>query len=150
MAVQFLFAYAPDEPGIIFAPFAVMQYYSTNLLAKFILSIFFPLAMTLVYYKKIFQDSSVIFSWLCFIIGAVFTYFLAEEGVRFIHGNFGWSGEITLFLLFVTIVIFWIKNFYEKDQQKLANLLILAGTFIPHVIFGIIYYSYSITQNTFF
>lgn len=150
MAGQYLTAYAPNEPGIIFSPFSVMQYYSNNLLLKFLLSIFFPLVITIFYRKKIKNDGAVILSWMCFIIGALYTYLLAEEGVRFIHGNFGWSGEIALFLLFVAVTRFWLKNYFETKDDKIKNLIILFVSFTPHVVSGIIYYYYSITQNTFF
>jgi len=150
MAGQFLVAYAPGEPGIIFSPFSVMQYYSDNLLAKFLLSIFFPLVITIFYHKIIQKDSVVILSWLCFIIGALYTYLFAEEGVRFIHGNFGWSGEITLFLLFVAVTRFWLMNYFENKENKIINLIVVFVSLAPHIVSGIIYYFYSISQNTFF
>ena len=130
---------AAEEGGVIFAPFAAMYTLSYKyLLIKFILSIIFPLVVTLVYWKESIKDIRIQFGWIGFGFGAIFTYFFAESGQRFNHGNFTWSGIITLFILFVCCALFLSEKGFPS-KNRLANWLIIsAGTL--HVVFGVIYY----------
>ncbi|MBI9047730.1 MAG: hypothetical protein JEZ06_24815 [Anaerolineaceae bacterium] len=145
---QFLLTYTSNEPGIIFAPFGVWKAYSEYLLPKFLLSIWFPLLVSLVYFNEARKDKSMLFAWLNFAFGLFFTYFLAEDGARFIHGNFGWGGEITLLILMIVNLGFLLKKLAADKIRK--NWVLLIVGFMPHVIFGLIYYVYCFSNNTFF
>jgi hypothetical protein len=114
---QFIFSYLNKdtviiggESSIIFAPFVAMGYYSKNLLGEFLLSIAFPLCVYLCYFTKARRDNQLNFAWLIFFIGAFYTYFLAESGNRIYAGNFFWSGQLTLFILFVVSTTFVLKQ----------------------------------------
>src|SRR5207248_602892 len=96
--------------GIIFAPLKVYSLYSSWLLPKFILSILFPLTVYLLYFRRATQDFALNLSWLIFLIGSFYAYFLAESGPRFDAGNFGWGAQIALFILFVWSVKFLIRQ----------------------------------------
>jgi hypothetical protein len=146
---QYYIAYISDEPAVLFAPFEVMRSYSDFLLPKFLLSILFPLLVTIVYYKDAIKDRQMHLAWLTFFFGAIYTYFFAEGGSRFQHGNFGWSGEIALFVLFVISTIFFFKSKSSQEQFSRKDKLILAFGFSPHIIAGIIYYVHCLLENTF-
>lgn len=125
-----------DTAHIIFFPFGVMRLYSHHLFFKFFLSILFPLTITLLYWKQVIHNLPMILAWLIFIFGAFFTYFLAESGIRFGHGNFTWSGEITLFILFIISTLFLIEaGGASRIKQITAQLM-----WSLHIIFGIIYF----------
>jgi len=134
---QFFFAYGGGA-DIIFSPFGVMSRYSSYLPIKFFLSIAFPLVVTTVYWKDSIKDIRILLGWTGFGMGAIFTYFFAESGGRFGHGNFLWSGQIALFILFVCCVLF-LSEKRLPEKNSLSRWLILSSGAL-HLIFGILYY----------
>ncbi len=141
LAWQFLLTYQfNDEGGIAFMPLVVMSSYSKFLGVKFILSILFPLLVSAVYWRDLAQDSRMVLAWIAFLLGAAYTYLLAETGSRIYHGNFGWSGEIALFILFAASTLFFLERTPAQNKTNFFKpLLIVWGL---HVVFGAIYYAY--------
>lgn len=129
---------ASDSSHIIFAPFAVMNNFSNNLLEKFILSILFPLIVTAFYWKEAINDMKMKTAWLSFGFGAFVTYFLAESGKRLTDGNFLWSGEITIFILYFSCVVFLLENGFKQENQTKKWIIIILGSLC--LFFGGIYY----------
>ena len=92
--------------GFTFQPFAFYRTILTlegkpQLLAiKFIASVAFPAAVGLVLIRKVLNEVDLLLAWSGFAIGAVYSYLLAERGTDLLAGNFTWSGQITLFVLF--------------------------------------------------
>jgi hypothetical protein len=146
---EYLSTYGADDIGIIFSPLTVMRNSSGWLLAKFILSAWFPLLASAVYIKELRSSICMLLAWLTFIFGAGYTYLVAEGGWRIFHGNFTWSGEITLFVLFTATTFFFFKQRDPASSQKEWAVLLLAG-FIPHIICGLIYFSYCLMNNRYF
>jgi hypothetical protein len=149
LAWQFFVTYTSGEAGVVFAPLAVMRFYSQFLLLKLILSIWFPLGVSLVYIKSMMKDRSMVFAWLIFVFGAFLTYFMAETGNRFQHGNFGWSGEIANFILFVFATLFFIRMIVSKERISWKEMGLIFVGFIPHLAAGIIYFIHCLTVNQF-
>jgi hypothetical protein len=145
LGIQFFIAYVPgidliDYPGggIEFAPLKVMSYLSSWLFPKFLLSILFPLCVYISYYKEAKQNTELSISWLTFCFGVFYSYMLAES-IRPYHGNFLWSGHISLLILFITSLKFFILQIKESDQlnvrsdfstKSILNLCVLAFHFI--------------------
>jgi len=148
LAWQYLLTYG-EGGNVIFAPFAVMRLYSNHLLLNFIFSIWFPFWVAIAYLKEAKNDLRMVFAWLIFGFGAVFTYLLAESGERFSDGNFIWCGEIALFILFVVSALFFLKRFVAKKCRGTLEWIILLFGFTPHLVAGLIYYIYCLTNNNF-
>ncbi|HET7143173.1 MAG TPA: hypothetical protein VFI68_04055 [Anaerolineales bacterium] len=143
---QFLVTYFDNEEGsIMFLPFGVMSAYSDYLILKLILSALFPLLILIVYYQRVKMDDRMILAWLLFGFGLFFTYFFAESGSRSMDGNFGWSGEISLVLLFVVSTLFYLEL---PKKQRWINFLIQAS-WVLQVVFGVAYYFYCIYNSTY-
>jgi hypothetical protein len=137
---QFLLSYnSAEKIGIIISPLGVMSQLSEYLLAKFILSILFPLFVLILYNKKAVRDIRLVLGWLIFIFGAFCTYFLAESGTRFLHGNFTWSGEIAALILFCISTVFFI----EQVRTNKFKTWLLSIIWFMHGISGILYYVYA-------
>lgn len=137
LAWQFLVTYhGAQDSSIKFLPFAVMGALSNALALKFLLSILFPLSVLIINFKHASKDIRMVLGWSLFAMGLVYTYFLAETGSRFLDGNFGWSGEIALFLLFAVSTLVWLENPASTRAQK----WLLAGLWGLHITFGLIYY----------
>jgi hypothetical protein len=141
LAAQYLATYhEADGDGILFLPFVVMSIYSRFLLPKLILSILFPLVVLFFYYKNTLSDARMQLAWLIFVFGIIYTYLFAESGYRMGHGNFGWSGEIASFVLFMTATVFYM----EKLETSFWKMAVIRGVWAAHVGFGIAYYFYSL------
>jgi len=130
--------------GLAFAPLAVMSAYSRNLLPKFFLSVFFPALVLMLHFKDLWRAPMMTLGWLTFLVGAFYSYFLAESGLRALDGNFIGCGEIALFLLFAASTAFYFNLPRPRAQVWLTAAWIL------HVLFGVAYYLRSAFGNTFF
>jgi hypothetical protein len=143
---QFWFTYTHQqndtlgESHIVLAPFAFFHW--NWLGVRFLFSILFPLTVTLFYRKQALADFPIMFSWLVFLFGAFYTYFLGESGERLTHGNFVWCGQITLFILFVTAFVIFIRALHQRDEPNASRIkLYLCGSvFVLHVLSGIFWY----------
>jgi hypothetical protein len=134
---QFLLSYYENETGgIRFLPFSVMSAYSGYLVIKFFLSILFPLAVLVTFFKEAIRDIRMVLGWTIFAFGMIFTYCFAESGPRLLDGNFAWSGEIAMMLLFVISTLFCIEGSPKIQLQKRTLSLIWS----LHIFFGVVYY----------
>jgi hypothetical protein len=127
---------------VIIAPFAVLAQASNALLAKFFLSILFPLVVYVLFFKAARRNLGLNLAWLLFIVGAFQAYFLAETGDRFAQGNFLWSGQIALFILMVMTLLFLLR---QRLARQPARLLVSTFVFALHIISGLLFYAVAAT-----
>ena len=146
LALENLGTYTAGDISVTFNPFVVMKNSSDFLLIKFLLSIWFPLIVLITYWKKALEYFPMRLAWLTFFFGASYTYLLAEGGWRIFHGNFTWSGEISLFILFVVSALFFFEQMKIKPLTK-KWILVFIACFLPHLISGFIYYGYCLLNN---
>jgi hypothetical protein len=128
--------------GFEFAPLKVMSYYAQgDLLPKFILSILFPLSVSMFYFNAARRDISLRVSWLAFLFACFYLYFLTET-INWTDGNFAWGGEITLMLLFVTSTILFLReNMAAITQRKFsAKFCVCSSIWLLHVASGILFF----------
>lgn len=143
--LQYWFSYATANSGvayqdsIVFAPLKVMSFYSGHLASRFLLSILFPVAVYVLYWGRARYDTALNLGFLLFACGAGYSYFLAEK-VHWSAGNFLWSGYISLFLLFVFSVLFYVGQIHKTDRHGfvLARHLLAFGILVLHVRSGIL------------
>jgi hypothetical protein len=87
------------------APFKVVFHYTRPSVAlvavKLILSALFPLAVVVAQGRAALRDAALRLAWLSFAFGTFYAYGLAETGRRLVDGNFLWSGQVSLLVLFV-------------------------------------------------
>lgn len=151
---QYLFRFAgtPDAgmvvPKIVIAPLAVQSYYSDQLLLKAGLSMLFPLYILVAYGRHAIRDRALLCGWCAFAFGMVYAYMLAEAsptGVR-VDGNFVWSAQITLFVLFVFSVRFlFIRNGRTAREGRdgawsAVRFWVGAGLLSCHVLSGLVFF----------
>jgi hypothetical protein len=132
------------EPSerIILAPFAVESAFSDYLFLKIFLSSAFPIVILWLARRSLLTDARLLVGWTGFLSGAAQLYLLAEGGERLLHGNFRWSAQIMLFLLFA-ITLRWLLqegllNGSRKGRQRVAAWC----AYLAHLGGGIVYYSY--------
>lgn len=141
LGLQYALAFGQPEAGIEFAPFNVMRLMTgfeiPQLLLQFILSILFPLLVMVFHWREARRDLGLVLSWLTFGVGAALMYLFNETGERMLHGNFWWSAQITLFVLFVYSTMFYLRQTVQNARQRDRLLTLVFGL---HVLFGILYY----------
>jgi len=151
---QYWFMYASNtdvvrEGAIVFAPLATFRYWSGMLLPKFFLSVLFPMAVTILYFRQVRSDTRFVLAWAAFLAGSALAYLLAEDGIRFTHMNFIWGAQVGLFILFVYSLYFFIEQVVNRVGQTGASIVksvvdfkiwLPAGIYLLHVFFGAIWY----------
>lgn len=156
LGAQYLFTYlrpvdsdeVPYSEGLALAPFRVYNYYSAAdlHLPKFLLSILFPLLVSLLYYRAARKDISLGLAWVAFMIGCVYSYVFVEAGRHMMAGNFIWSGQITLFILFIVSAMFLLRQEarvfggLSGARGSSRSFLICSTVFGLHLINGIYWY----------
>jgi hypothetical protein len=131
-----------EQAGIVFAPLLVESDFSGYLFWKFLLSIVFPLVILAGNFRSMLKQPAVLLAWIAFLGGAVQVYGFAESGTRELHGNFRWSAQITLFLLFAVSIRWMVQNLPAGWKQRLPAW----AAYLAHVAAGIVYYVYCFIQ----
>jgi hypothetical protein len=134
-----------DAGAFRLAPLAVFQEWAAQfnpkaadgLVLKFVLSILFPLVVYIMYGEQARRNRYLNFSWLCFGFGAAYTYLFVEAN-RVAHGNFTWSSGIALFVLFLTSLIFFLRQnrTFVVRPAFIVGITILA----LHLVSGIVWF----------
>ena len=105
--------------AIAIAPLRVMDYLQQAvgggshvrawLLAKFLLSVLFPVVVAVAWFPRICHDLRFRLAWMQFAFGAIYTYAFAESPT-FTAANFTWSAQTALFILFVVSMMLLIEQ----------------------------------------
>lgn len=101
---QYKFTYPRSGSAIKLAPLLTLSLYSTHLGWKLLLSLVFPLCAYAVHFRVATRSVRLNFAWVAFIIGETYALLLAEVP-RAGDGNFTWSAQVALFILFVESVL---------------------------------------------
>jgi hypothetical protein len=146
LAWQYFFTFlSPNsEEGsshIICAPFAVYEVLSQNIFSKFFLSALFPFSVLILSWKQVLRDRYYLFGLLLFGFGAAQSYLLAESGARLFNGNFLWSAQLGLFLLFLASMRAAGLRIFERvgAWKQIPNVALIVA-FALHVGSGILWY----------
>ena len=130
----------PEVSSYIFAPFLAALYYTGNaftLIAFLLLSIAFPLLITLLNHKLTLNRVDFQLAWLNFFV-ALLTFLLFAEIPYVSMLNFSWGSMMAVFLLFTVSL-----NYLVQEIQHLAvrswQLKLLSLLLSLHFISGIIY-----------
>jgi hypothetical protein len=143
LGIQWWIAYMSVSDGgqIRLSFLGVESAFSSFLLPKFLLSILFPVAVLVIHWKKLDTRAEMLLGWVGFLIGAAQMYFLAEGGEYFYHGNFRWSAQIMLFILFAVSARNYQWFTFDRDS-RVAEKTIPLIAFLFHTVAGIAYIVY--------
>lgn len=140
---------------IVFAPLEFLQLVGAyaglpQILLQFGLSIAFPAAVYVLYRQETRQHLPLNLSWLVFAVGTGYAYLLNETAYP-THGNFFWSAQSGLFILFVVSAAFLLGQIRDnlRTVKKIDYRGVVCMTlFILHVLCGIVWYLAELTTNT--
>jgi hypothetical protein len=142
--VQASFVLTTDrmEPArIVFAPLAIVFLHMRDdvglLAAKVALSAAFPLVVAAVFAREAARSPAVRLAWLGFAAGLVHACAFAETGPRAVHGNFLWSAQVSLLVLFAASA----KLVLERAAcgAKRAAVAVCAGVLLLHAASGAVH-----------
>lgn len=139
---QFYFTYgsADIRAGVVLAPLRVIGYLDTKnplvLSLKLLASVTFPLVVTAVLWPRTRTSVELTLSWLVLAFGAFYAYALAESGPRMYHGNFIWSGQLAVFMLFVAASMIWAREILTR-RMEVWMTLVCALALGLHVVGGL-------------
>lgn len=128
--------------GIQFAPFAVLELHQAvnpvTIVAMLLASIAFPLAAVALWPRAIWRDMPSRLALTALPIALLISYGLAEAGDRMGDGNFLWTGQMAVFVAFVTTAAF--ARVQLSSRPTWSSVLkggALAGVLALHVDGGI-------------
>lgn len=149
---QFFITYlGRDSDQIVFAPFTAMLTYVSNVpmvLIFGLLSILFPLVISILYWKENSGRVSFQLVWLNFFIALLMCYFVGEIK-KMDSLNFSWGALLAVFLLFVENVIIFGRELIRKgfsNSCKSWKIILPALLLLLHLGCGIIYFIRTITS----
>lgn len=151
LAWQYQFTFGATAPkgtvltqgGIILEPLAVMGLFSQHLALKALLSVAFPLLLSVLFWPQLKERLAWQLAWLAFLCGSGYAYLLNESGTRANQGNFLWSAQITLFLLYFVCLAEFIGLARTGPKRWWACAVVLA----LHILCGLVFYATELTAR---
>ena len=131
----------PDGAGVVLAPLqAIGVHSSTDLVTlgwRLIASVLFPLT-AVACFPSVRADRRVQLGWATVFIGAAIGYLLAESQ-RPGAGNFLWSGQLAVFVLFAasTVAVLRDAATVGAGGRRLRRFVLCGSVFLWHVASGI-------------
>jgi len=145
LAAQYFISFTGDRvDSIIFAPFKAILMFVPNgwvLLLFTLLSILFPLVVTLFYWKQARLNLRLKLAWINFLVAFVIAI-LFSQVINMASLNFWWGPSIGLFILFVECIALAGSNemFSLREPTHKVQQLIGLAVFSLHLLCGIIFY----------
>ena len=131
------------EGGVIVAPMRVVALYAPvdpQSIVRYVgASVAFPLAVVALWPRATWRMPSIRMAWATTIVGLLISYLLAEDGPRLDHGNFLWTGQMAVFVLFVVTAMFLNRQLLPAARSgwTAARVLLTAGLLCLHVESGV-------------
>lgn len=139
--------YKSDELGfdtsVIYAPLRVIALYApvdgASIARSLAASLAFPLAVVAMWPRAAAGDVSMRAAWGGTIVALLFSYVLAEGGDRTDHGNFLWTGQMGVFVLFVASAAFVRQRLQLSSPSVLmfGRALVVGVLLLFHVESGL-------------
>lgn len=123
---------------LMIAPFRTWRIHSSNIPFDLLMSIFYPLAFLIAYWKDIRKDQGYWYATLTFLVGLLVAILFIEAGPRDFHANYFWTVIICNYILFAYSASMNLR-FILARSRLLKKDYVLGGIFTAHVISGIYY-----------
>jgi hypothetical protein len=82
------------------------------------------------------RDPKFVFAWVFTAVAMFITLFMAEAGSRLGEGNFAWTGQTAVFLIYVESLLLLISR-PDLARWRAAPW----GAFALHVLCGVVWYA---------
>jgi hypothetical protein len=124
---------AGDPISVAFMPFVVFN--ANETMYKLPLSLAFPLVVAAGAVWTRTADARLRFIWTFTAVALFVTLCLVEAGKRMMHGNFAWTGQTAVFLVYVESMLFLLSQ-PPRIWTRVAWVV-----FGVHVVSGVLWYS---------
>ncbi len=131
------------EAGVIVAPLRVIALYSPvdafSLVRHLVVSVAFPLVVIALWPRDAWRDPAMRIALGGTVAGLFFSYVMAESGPRLPDGNFLWTGQMAVFVLFLASARFARERLTLRGASGVmfGRLLAVAVVLALHVEAGI-------------
>ena len=125
LAYQFInqFSGEGNSESIIFDFLGVWSLYTPNVAVSILLAIGLPLLITLFNYQIVKENEYIKFTWLLVLFSMILFSCFAQDGRHYSDGNFGWSWNISLSLIYIFTIIEYFKQYYSMRPIVRYSLL---------------------------
>ncbi len=154
LASQFYINYSGDRGDtLILAPFQALLNYVPNIfliLVFCLLSILFPLLVSLIFYKDNVKSVSFQLVWMNFFVALGMGYLIGEK-INLRSNNFAWGVMIAVFLLFVEAMIIFGKEINKNGFKaifKSWKMSLTSAVLFLHLVCGVVYFVFCLTRVT--
>jgi hypothetical protein len=138
LAWQYLF-HRSGMGGFALDPLMVMDSLSPDSWHwKFVMSLLFPAAVTLAYWRQARTQLDLNLAWLAFGASAVYLYLLSEPR-DWTSANFWWSAQICIFVLLVISTVFFVRQLRAQPRWT-WQAVVCALLLVLHVTSGVLWY----------
>jgi len=131
-------AVTPRETKLMIDPFRVWSIHSKNILFDLLMSILYPLAFLIVYWKEIKQYKGYLYSILTFAVALLIAILFIESGPRDFHANYFWTSYIANYILFLYSAALNLRLILMRTHFLVKDY-VLASIFGAHFLSGIYY-----------
>ncbi len=138
-----------EKSSVFISPFEIWSYFSKNIPVSILISISFPIAISVAYFKKLKNKLEFQYSWLCYFIAITIFALVVESGPRKYHLNFSWQNIVCSYLLFLVTGKLWINQLIKRKKLLKVDLFIL-GLFFLHFLSGMAYIIRLFLRNTYY
>jgi hypothetical protein len=143
LVIQYMVQYgAEGSDKVMLAPFLVIRHWVPaywRVAVFFLLSVLFPLLFALLYRVPSERDASLPLAWLTFLIGSALMYAFAESGKTLYHGNFLWSAQVALFVLFVVTAAKMLEKGFAGGAVNRVRVIVCFSLLAFHVVCGLVW-----------
>lgn len=114
-----------------------------DLVFKFLASVAFPLTVYGLYWRSAARSLMLNLAWLTFGFGALYLYLMVDRSNP-VAGDFTWSAQFGVYLLFVTHLLF-LTGYYRKNPLEMRLVLPIAILGL-HILAGVHWYTLHLSQ----
>ena len=145
-----------SDDSVVVDILGVWSLYTPSVPVSILLALGLPLLITLFNYRYIKENEYIKFSWLLVFFSFVLFAGFAESGRHYSDGNFGWSWNISLSLIYIFTIIEYFKHYYDMPPLIRYSLLammlyqVYVGWYFLIGMFNGVNYLAKISQFPFF
>ena len=157
LAYQFMNQFSGEgNESVIFDFLGVWSLYTPNIAVSILLALGLPFLITLLNYQSVKNNEYIKFSWLLVFFSMILFACFAQDGRHYSDGNFSWSWNISLSLIYIFTIIEYFKRYYDMlpliRYSLLAIMLyqVYVGWYFLIGMFNGVNYLAKITQFPFF
>lgn len=128
-----------QKSGVSICLFCVWSSFSSNIPLSILVSVLFPLGLTIAFWPEMRQKLLFWYAWAGFGAALAISAIFAQTGEEFSCWNFRWQTYIASYLLFMVSAMLAWEQFLQHHRQLTPRLKFLLGLFALHLLAGIGY-----------